>query len=211
MSKISIALIDDHKLFRKGIASLIETFGNYEVISDTGSGADFMASIISKTLPEIVLLDLNMPIMNGLEVANWLKQEHPSIAIIVLSMVDDEESVITLIKAGVKGYLLKDSEPMVFKHALDTVANGDFYFPAFVTRYMAEKIKRPENKLELNARETDFLKLAASELTYKEIADKMCVSLRTVDGYRDALFVKLNIKNRVGLVLYAIKNKLVEI
>lgn len=211
MNKISIALVDDHRLFRKGIASLIQTFGDYYVVFDAGSGQEFMDSLKLNPIPKIVLLDLNMPLMTGLQVAEWLKQNHPGISVIVLSMAEDEQSVISLIKTGVKGYLLKDSEPTDFKAALDAVADGNVYFPAFAARYMADKLNRSSNEISLNSRELEFLKFAASELTYKEIADKMCVSLRTVDSYRDNLFVKLNIKNRVGLVLYSIKNKIVEI
>lgn len=211
MEKISIVLIDDHRLFRKGIDSLIQTFTGYRVVFDAGGGQEFMEWINNNSPPEIVLLDLNMPLMSGLQLSVWLREHYPSVSIIVLSMVDDEQSVISLIKTGIKGYLLKDAEPSEFRHALDEIVGGGVYFPAFVSRYMAEKLNRADHEVSLNQREVEFIRFAASELTYKEIADKMCVSLRTVDGYRDSLFVKLNIKNRVGLALYAVKNKIVEL
>ncbi|TDQ11372.1 response regulator transcription factor [Pedobacter metabolipauper] len=211
MNKITLSLVDDHRLFRQGIASLIATFPEYEVLFEAGSGEEFCKKISPKFKPQIVLLDLNMPVMGGHQTSEWIKEHYPDVHVIVLSMMDDAESVLSLIKTGVKGYLLKDSEPSEFKAALDAVAGNNVYFPPFVSRYMAESFYKPSEDVKLNAREKEFLKLASSELTYKEIADKMFVSMRTVDGYRDNLFVKLNVKNRVGLVLYAIKNKLIEL
>ncbi len=209
-NKTSIALVDDHRLFRKGITVLIQSFENYQVLFDVGSGEEFFERLSNGNIPQIVLLDLNMPIMNGLQVAKILKEDYPEIAVIVLSMVEDSESVISLVKTGIKGYLLKDSEPAEFKMALDEVVKKNVYFPSFVSKYMAESLNIPSDESKLNQREREFLILASSELTYKEIADKMFVSTRTIDGYRENLFNKLNIKNRVGLVLYAIKNKIVE-
>ncbi|MES2829502.1 MAG: response regulator transcription factor [Bacteroidota bacterium] len=211
MNKTSIVLVDDHRLFRKGIASLIDTFNDYEVLFDAGNGEEFCAKITPKFKPDLVLLDLNMPGMDGKQTSEWIKTNYPEIRIIVLSMAEDEDAVLSMIKTGIKGYLLKDAEPMEFKAALDAVTKGDVYFPPFVAKYMAESFNKSGTDIKLNEREIDFLRLASTELTYKEIADKMFVSLRTVDGYRDSLFVKLHVKNRVGLVLYAIKHKIVEI
>jgi DNA-binding NarL/FixJ family response regulator len=112
---------------------------------------------------------------------------------------------------GVKGYILKDSEPVDFEDALIKVSNDEIYYPEFVTRHLVYNINIDYTLATLNSREIEFLKLAASELTYKEIAQHMSVSNRTVDGYRDALFEKLQIKSRIGLVLYAIKNKLIDV
>jgi len=211
MSKTSIALVDDHRLFRQGIVSLISTFSDYEVLFEAGSGEEFCGKVSQKFKPKIVLLDLNMPTLSGQQTSEWIRKNHPDIHIIVLSMDGEAETVISMIKTGIKGYLLKDSDPAEFKTALDAVANDNVYFPPFAARYMAESFYKPVEDIKLNLREKEFLKLASSELTYKEIADKMFVSSRTVDGYRDTLFVKLNVKNRVGLVLYAIKNKLIEL
>lgn len=211
MQQIKIALIDDHRLFRQGIVSLIKTFSEYCVLFESGSGEEFCQRMDQKEKPDIILLDLNMPVMTGTQLANWLRENHPQIHIIVLSMVDDAETILNIIKTGVRGYLLKDSDPLEFKAALDAVANNNVYFPSFITRLMADRLYKPAEAIKLNQREMEFLKYAGTELTYKEIAEKMFVSLRTVDGYRDSLFVKLNVKNRVGLVLYAIKNRLVEL
>jgi len=208
---MSIALVDDHLLFRRGIAALIQTFPEYEVLFDAGSGEEFCQKLTPKFKPDIVLLDLNMPVLNGLQTALWLQQNHPEIHVIVLSMFEDEDTVINMMKTGIKGYLLKDAEPAEFKMALDAVRENDMYFPAFVTRYLARSFTKVASDIKLNSREIEFLQLVSTELTYKEIADQMCVSLRTIDGYRDQLFIKLNLKNRIGLVLYAIKNKIVNV
>ncbi|CAM3856698.1 response regulator transcription factor [Mucilaginibacter galii] len=207
---IQIVLVDDHRLFRSGIAALIDSIPGYKIMYEASNGLELSQKINPQTKPDIILLDINMPHMNGIETAQWLKTNYPDIKVIVLSMLEDADKVMTMLRLGVKGYLLKDAEPHEFEEALKKVSNHEVYFPAFVTRHLVSNVNRPE-AVKLNNRETDFLKLAATELTYKEIADKMCVSARTVDGYRDQLFDKLHIKSRVGLVLYAIKQKLIEV
>ncbi len=208
---VRIALVDDHRLFRSGIASLINDFDNYNIIFEAGNGEEMIRLINPKLKPKIILLDINMPKMNGISTARWLRDSHPDINIIVLSMFADAEKVLTMVRMGVKGYLLKDAEPHEFKDALHKVSQNEVYFPEFVTRHLVNNIDTDFNLAKLNSREVEFLKLASTELTYKEIADHMCISSRTVDGYRDQLFEKLQIKNRIGLVLYAIKHKLIDL
>jgi DNA-binding NarL/FixJ family response regulator len=158
-------------------------------------------------------MDINMPEMDGIVTTQWLKQNYPEINVIILSMFEDADKVLTLVKMGIKGYLLKDSEPEDFKEALDAVSNDEIYYPAFVSKHLVNSltVAAPVGGFKLNDRESEFLKYAGTELTYKEIADRMNVSARTVDTYRDQLFDKLQVKSRVGLVLYAIKNKLIEV
>ncbi len=208
---INIVLVDDHRLFRSGIASLIQSMPGYTVMYEAGNGVELSNKLTPKTRPDIILLDINMPQMNGMDTAKWLKDNHPDVKVIVLSMFEDADKVLAMLKLGVKGYLLKDSEPAEFAQALNRVANNEVYYPPFVTRHLVHIFNNEHDKIKLNQRELEFLRLAGSELTYKEIADQMCVSARTVDGYRDQLFDKLQIKSRVGLVLYAIKNKLIEV
>jgi len=208
---IRIALVDDHRLFRSGIASLLDNFDNYTIIFEAGDGEEMIRKINPKLKPDIILLDINMPKMNGINTARWLRDNHPDINIIVLSMFEDAEKVLTMVRMGVKGYLLKDAEPYEFQDALHKVSLNEVYYPEFVTRHLVNSINTEFNLAKLNSREIEFLKLAASELTYKEIADHMCISSRTVDGYRDQLFEKLQIKSRIGLVLYAIKHKLIDL
>ncbi|GAA4336746.1 response regulator transcription factor [Mucilaginibacter gynuensis] len=208
---IQIALVDDHRLFRSGIVSLINNLNGFNILFEAGNGEELGRKISPKNKPNIILLDINMPVMDGISTALWLKENYPEICIIVLSMFEDAEKVLTMVKMGVKGYLLKDSEPGEFEQALTKVSQGEVYYPEFVTRHLINSFNNKVEDIKLNSRELEFLKLAGTELTYKEIADQMCVSVRTVDGYRDQLFEKLQIKSRVGLVLYAIKNKLIEL
>ncbi|MFB9841222.1 response regulator transcription factor [Mucilaginibacter ginsenosidivorans] len=208
---IQIALVDDHRLFRSGIAYLINNFHHYSVLFEAGDGEEMIKKIQSKLKPDIILLDISMPKMDGISTARWLRTNHPDIKIIVLSMFEDAEKVLTMVRMGVKGYLLKDAEPVDFEDALMKVANDEIYYPDFVTRHLVHNINIDFTLAKLNSREIEFLKLSATELTYKEIAEHMCISSRTVDGYRDQLFEKLQIKSRIGLVLYAIKNKLIDV
>ena len=205
---IKIVLVDDHRLFRSGIASLINNLTGYKIIFEADNGQELIRRISPKFKPDIILLDMNMPVMNGESTAQWLIGNYPEISIIILSMIDDPEKVLTMIRMGVKGYLLKSAEPGEFEEALHHVSQGELYYPEFVTRQLLKSAGKTES---FHPREIDFLKLACTELTYKEIADQMCISVRTVDGYRDQLFEKLGAKNRVGLVLYAIKNKIIEL
>jgi DNA-binding NarL/FixJ family response regulator len=211
MAPIQIALVDDHRLFRSGIASLIGQFKGYQVLFEAGDGEELTRKLTPKVKPRIILLDINMPVMDGVETARWLRSNHPDIHIIILSMFGDAEKVLEMVKMGVKGYLLKDAEPDEFEQALLKVSQDEVYYPEFVTRHIINSFNQQPELLKLNSRELEFLKLAATELTYKEIAETMCISARTVDGYRDQLFEKLQIKSRVGLVLYAIKNKLISL
>jgi DNA-binding NarL/FixJ family response regulator len=214
MELTKVAIVDDHRLFGRSLEVLIKTFPEYDVILCCCDGADLMQKISNKFKPDIVLLDQNMPVMDGYQTILQLKEKFPDMKIIILSMNHIEEIVIKMVLKGIDGYLLKDAELSEFKHALNTVrANGN-YFPSYVTKYLisdARKSRMAQNNpiSSLKPFEIAFLKLASSELTYKEIADQLCVSIRTVDGYREQLFKKLGVKSRVGLVLFAVNNRLI--
>jgi DNA-binding NarL/FixJ family response regulator len=210
---IQVALCDDHRLFRSGIASLINNFEGYEVMLEAANGKDFTQKISKKFKPHIVLMDINMPEMDGVATTQWISQNHPDIHVIILSMFEDAATVVSLVKMGIKGYLLKDAEPEDFKEALSTVSGGEVYYPPFIAKHLISNLQVPAvvKGVKLSEREIDFLKLVGTELTYKQIADQMALSVRTVDSYRDQLFEKLKVKSRVGLVMYAIKNKLIEV
>jgi len=211
MVPLQIVLVDDHRLFRSGIASLINKFPAYKILFEAGDGEELMRKLTPKLQPDIILLDINMPKKDGIATAKWIRETYPGIKIIVLSMFEDADKVLQMMKIGVKGYILKDAEPVDFEKALQKVSEGDVYYPEFVTRHLIQNFNAQSEIVKLNTREIEFLKLASSELTYKEIAEQMCISARTVDGYRDQLFEKLQIKSRVGLVLYAIKNKIIDL
>ena len=208
----NIVIVDDHVLIAKAIASIVNEHLNYQVLYEVSNGKMLMEKMANaKNIPDIVLLDISMPIMNGFETAAWLKSTHPDVLILALSMQDDDESLIKMIKAGAKGYLLKNVEPKELIYALDALMTKGYYFPDWAASKVFNNIgldiyKNVEPKIKITEREKEFLSLVCSEYTYKKIAEKMYCSPRTVEGYRDALFEKLNLKSRVGLVMYAIKN-----
>ncbi len=214
---IKIALVDDHALLRKGLAELIKNIG-FPVIIEADNGKDFIAKLKPNILPDVVLLDINMPQMDGYETALWLKLNHAEIKVLALSMYDDENAIIRMLKNGAKGYILKDTDVSLLKEAIENVYQKGFHYSEMVTGRLIHSLNNLDNDynstaqlLKLNEREIEFLKLACTEMTYREIAEKMYLSPRTIDGYRDALFEKLTIKTRVGLAIYAIKHGVVHV
>lgn len=211
-----IVLVDDHVLLRNGLANLIKSFGDYNVLFEADNGKDFIEKLNIKQPPRVVLMDINMPQMDGYDTTLWLKHTYPEVNVLALSMYDNENAVIRMFKAGAKGYILKDCHPAELKAALHALVTKGFYYSEMVTGKLIHSVNsldednsRIKKIIKLNEVEIQFLKLVCTELTYKEIADKMYRSPRTIDGYRDELFQKLNIKTRVGLVMYAIKNGIV--
>lgn len=213
MKTIPIAIVDDHTLMSKALENMIVENPNYRVVLNQPNGEDFIEALQkAEELPAVVLMDINMPFKNGIETTEWLSKNHPEIKVIALTMEDDEKILIKMLKAGAKGYLLKDMQPSILFQAIDTVYEKGSFYTDFVAQKLlkvkTEDLKTESLLSELKGRELEFIKWACSELTYKEIADKMFVSPKTVDGYRDSVFIKLEIKNRVGLVLFAMKHNL---
>ncbi|TXI32730.1 MAG: response regulator transcription factor [Niabella sp.] len=208
---VTIAIVDDHTMLRKGLANLLNEEQDFSVILEADNGFQFTQIIQTKKLePDVILLDINMPEMDGYETAQWVEKNLPLSKVLVLSMNDNEEIVIKMLRCGAKGYVLKDADPPELCRAIrDVMANG-YHLSKLVTGKLLFNMNKPNdangNNIKLSNREKEFLTLCCSDLTYKEIADKMFVSARTVDGYRDSLFEKLEQKSRVGLVLYAIKH-----
>lgn len=212
MSKVKIIIVDDHLLFSQSLTHLINTFKEFEVVGNYINGKEFIAAIkLTVKQPDIVLLDVNMPIMDGIETMKWIKENAPEMKVLALSVNNDEETIIKMLTNGAKGYLLKDTTPNKFKEALLEVYNKGFYYSEMVSLFLINNINNNQNKLTFKDREVEFIKLACTEKTYKEIAEGMCLSPKTVEGYRENLFHKLEIKTRIGLVLYAIKNKIISI
>lgn len=207
----NLVLVDDHVLLRKGLSELVKSLG-HGVLFEADNGEDFIKKLKPNYHPQLVLLDINMPVMDGYDTAKWIKKNHPEIKILALSMYDQESSIIRMLRAGAGGYILKDSEPLELQAAMDAIIRKGFYYSDLVSGKLMHAINQIDEEpslkslVKLTDREIKFLQMACTELSYKEIADQLCVSPRTVDGYRDALFEKLEIRSRVGLVLYAIKN-----
>lgn len=209
---IHIALVDDHTLLRNGLASLIRSFAGYAVLFEANNGKEFIEQLKTYPAPDIVLLDITMPEMNGLETADWIKPNLPDTKILVLSVSDNEDIIISMLKKGARGYILKDSKPAIFKQALDSIRDTGFYVNELVSNKMLNYVTQEEDRGKenylistLTTNEITFLHLCCQEITYKEIAKKMAISPRTVDGYRDELLKKLKVSSRIGLVVFAIK------
>jgi DNA-binding NarL/FixJ family response regulator len=180
-----------------------------------GNGKELLKEIANGNKPHIILLDLNMPEMDGYETAQWLQKNHPQIGVLILTMYDSEIALIRLLQLGVRGFLKKDVHPDELKSAIISVAHGDYHYSHGVTGKLATLFQTNHaNNLSLDKSiltdvEIEFLRLASTDMTYKEIADIMKLTPRVIDNHRDSLFVKLNVKSRVGLAIYAIKNGIV--
>lgn len=216
MNKIrKIAIIDDHTLFRKGLTILINMFPNTEVLLESSNGGEFITKIDPSNLPDIVLMDIDMPEMNGYETTKWLNEKHPTVKVIALSTMESDNAIIRMIKSGAKGYMLKDSDTEELKLAFDQIFAIGYFYNEIITKkvlgvvnQLADLKSEAASFVKLSEREIEFLKLTSTELSYKEIAEKMGVSARTVESYRDSLCEKLDLRTRTGLAMYAIKNGL---
>ena len=213
--KIQVGIVDDHSLLRKALAKLIGSFENYEILFEGDSGKVIKDKVTQHIVPDIVLLDVNMPEMDGYETVRWLHKNYPQVKVLALSMFSDENTIIRMLRLGAKGYILKNIEPEELKLALDSIMKKDFYLSEYISGKIISGLHKdlgnPEDPIVLTDKEKEFLRLLCTELAYKDIADKMFISPRTVDNYRNTLFEKLKVRTRVGLVIFAIKNGLVEI
>lgn len=212
---IKIALVDDHVLFRNALSGLINNFDNCRVINESAHGKEITSAMASGMQPDIVIMDLNMPKMNGIDTAEFMHVHYPEIPILMLTMYDSELSLIRLLQAGVKGFLKKDIHPEELKFAIRSVIQSGFYYSNHTTGKLINLFRNsdegtiPLQKSLLTTQEIQFMNLICSDLTYKEVAQKMGLNPRTVDGLRDQLFLKLDVKSRVGLAIMAIRHGIV--
>ena len=209
----TVALVDDHEMLRSGLAGLINTFPDFTVIFEAGNGKEFIEKLDRNNPPDIVLLDITMPIMDGYETALWIKAEMPICKVLVLSMLSNDMAIIRMLRNGVKGYILKESKPAILKQAMEAIKNNDFYVNELVRDKLVNYISNAEidelnttKLLNISEGEVQFLQWLCLDKSYKEIAKEMYISVRTIDTHRDNLFRKLEINTRVGLVLFAIKH-----
>jgi DNA-binding NarL/FixJ family response regulator len=223
-NKVKLAIVDDHNLFRKGLIKLIhlgDTDNKYTVIFEAENGYDLKDKLNPRNLPDIILMDIDMPDMDGFQAVEWLRKCYPSVSVLVISMFESEEVIIKMLRFGINGYLSKDIEVEDMHLALETISKKGYYYSEFVSGVMAHTILKDgcagstgtANELweNISANEKEFLKLACTELTYQEIANKMNLSPKTIDGYREKLFERFKVKNRVGLAMYAVKNSFIKI
>lgn len=214
MKKNNVAIVDDHVLFTGALSEMVNHLENYNVTIRAENGKEFIEKVQSEKfeLPEIVLLDLNMPIMDGFETLTWIRSHKLNCKVLVLSMNDDENGIVRSLRLGASGYLLKNVSPTVLKEAMDSIIKDGFYHNELISHALLHGMNLNKNSIldEIKINELTFLKLACTDRTYKEIADEMNLSHKTVDGYRKNLFEKLNVKSRVGLVLFAMHHKLID-
>lgn len=204
----SVVIVDDHLLLSQAIGGLVQEFKNFDVLYLCKNGRELLDKFENpNNIPDIVLMDIKMPILNGIETTEILKEQYPDIKVLALSIEEDEYTILKMLRAGARGYLLKDTKKEILKEAMQKVLEEGHYYTNTVSQILLESLDKEVNT-EIKDRELEFIKLACTEMNYKEIADIMCCSYKTVEGYRDSLYRKLGIKNRIGLVLFAIHHNL---
>ncbi|HLT25013.1 MAG TPA: response regulator transcription factor [Ignavibacteria bacterium] len=216
MKKLKVLIADDHKMFRQGVMNILNDTGEVEV-TEAESGDELIEKLKTEK-PDVILMDINMPGINGIEATKLVKKKYPAIKVMAVSTSDEENYIIEMLKAGAMGYVLKSTGVDELLEAIKVVSRGDSYFckeASNVILFQLDKIKKSrtqkqETDVPLTDREIEVLKLIAEGLTNKEIGERLFISTRTVDTHRRNLHQKLNIKNAAGLVNYAIKNKLLD-
>ncbi|QIE58171.1 response regulator transcription factor [Rasiella rasia] len=207
--KNSVVVVDDHTLLLQAIGGLVSDFDDFEVLYLCKNGQELLEKFKNpKNIPDIVLMDINMPVLNGIETTQYISEKYPDVHVLALSVEENEETILKMLRAGAKGYLMKDTKSSVLKEALKQVMSKGYFHTNTVSKLLVNSLHKNPDDIQLKEREKEFLQYACSEMTYKEIADKMFLSPKTVEGYRDSIYEKLNIRNRIGLVLFAIRNNL---
>jgi len=216
MQVIKVAIADDHKIFRKGVILSLRPFTNLKFVQEADNGEDLLQGI-PESEPDVILMDLRMPLKDGIETTKTLSKLYPHIHVIVLSMYEDEKFVYHLMENGAHGYLLKNAEPQEIRRAVMEVKEKGYYLNNFVNRILLKRaharqkvVPTLNNEITLNDKERDVLKYICMEFTAQEIAQKMDISPRTVEAIKDRLMERFGSKNTAGLVFFAVKNNLVD-
>ncbi len=210
--KIAIAIVDDHPIFRTGLADLLKRSKQVEVLFEAENGLELERFLRSGLNPMVILMDIHMPERNGFQSCLWLKENYPHIRVIALSMKDEDDAIYEMIRNGARGYLLKESRGSEVLSAIHAVSETGYYINKKVSGRLISLLQKESSigkeEIKISDKELEFIRLCCSELTYKEIATHMFVSPHTIENYREALFTKLKVRSRVGIVLYAIKHEL---
>lgn len=216
MSKIRIAIADDYKIFREGLKVGLSSDENLEVIMEADNGEDLLTAL-ETTSPDVIIMDLKMPIMDGMEATKAVRKKYPSIKVLVVTMYDDDKFIIHLMENGANGYLLKNTEPDEIRKSIYAVHENGYYFNDVVNKALLKKLVLKNNlkpsfnqNVELTERELEVLKLICEEKTAAEIAKQIFLSPRSVEGIRQRLIEKIGVRNTAGLVMFAVKNSMVD-
>jgi DNA-binding NarL/FixJ family response regulator len=212
---IKLAVADDQQLFRKGLVSLIDEFDDLSVVIEASNGKDLLEKLKVKT-PDVILLDFEMPEMDGIEATDIIRKKYPGIKILILTLHNEEEIILHLVEKGAHGFLLKDNPIDVVVDAIYAVIDNGYFFNDRVSKAMVNGLVRNQQirpnfvRADLSTREIEVLKLICKEHTNKEIAEKLFISVRTVDGHREKILYKTKARNVVGMVMYAMKHGLLD-
>ncbi len=217
MEKIKLAIADDHKIFRNGLKATLEDCADFDLVLEASNGNQLI-SRLANVIPDVILMDIKMPELDGIQTTAHVKKHYGNIKVLALSMFNEDKYIVDMMKAGASGYLLKNAEPEEIIEAISTVYHKDYYFNEHLSVTLikqltvnASTINPAHYKADLNEREIEVLKLVCQEYSSQEIADKMYLSVRTVEGYRARLFEKTQSKNLVGLVIFAIKAGIISV
>jgi DNA-binding NarL/FixJ family response regulator len=209
-TKKKVIIVEDHAIFREGLKRIITELEDLELIGEAPNGEVFL-EMIKKSTPDLVIMDIQMPVMDGIEATEKALIFNPSLKILVLSMFGEEEYVYSMVNKGIYGFILKTSDVSDFKKAIRKVSEGQQYYSEEIMQILVKKVRGYDtvDKIVLSKKETEILRLLCKGLSNNEIADKLFISVRTVEGYRNKLLQKTNSSNVLNLVIFALKNKLV--
>lgn len=214
-SQLKVALVDDHILLLNGLANVIDSFDGYKVVIKANNGLEFIEEMKISPLPDIIVLDYNMPIMDGYDTVCWLIDNYPDIPVLILTMFDSELMLMRVLQLGVRSILKKDIHPTELNYALDAIITQGYYYPQSVSGKIATMFHKASHKknvkdaIVFTENEIKFLKWVGTDLPYKRIAEEMCVSERTIENYRASLCDKLALRNRMDLAIFAMKNGII--
>lgn len=216
MGDIKVAIADDHKIFRKGVIISLRHYSNIKFILEAENGQDLLDGI-KEVKPDVILMDLRMPVKDGIETTKYISQHYPNIAVLVLTMHEDERFVIHLMENGANGYLLKSTDPAEIKKAITDVVEKGYYLNNFVNRILIRKsqnknrvIPSLKKEVEISDKEREVIQYICLEFTSAEIGEKMGISARTVESIKERLMERFGLKNTAGLVFFAVKNYLID-